>query len=171
MDECDGPFWRHRDPLNDPSHSEEKMSTVSESLTKLSQRAKEAEDHAATARNETREQLEARAAEAKATVQRRREEMKARGAKMQDDLASAWASLQSHTQEQFEKIRGKLEEKRDDLDAKAAERQAERAEANAVDAIDFAGWAIDEAEAEAFEAAEARKIADALHPGKPSSTG
>ena len=138
------------------------MPTVSESLAKLSQRAKEAEEHTAAARNETREQLEARVAEARATAQRRREEMKARSAKMHGDLASAWASLQAHVQEQFEKIRAKLEEKRDDLDAKAAERRAERAEANAADAIDFASWAVDEAEAAALEATDARKIADAL---------
>jgi hypothetical protein len=146
------------------------MPTVSESLAKLSQRAKDAEDHVAAARNETQDQLEARVAEAKATAQRQREEMKARGAKMQDDLASAWAGLRAHVQEQFEKIRAKLEERRDDLDAGAAKRRAERAEANAADAIDFASWAIDEAEAEILEAAEARKIADSLDPGRPSST-
>jgi hypothetical protein len=154
---------------------EEIMPTVpdrlSASMAELSQRAKEAEDHAVAARNETREQLEARAAAARATAQRRREEMKARGAKMQDDLAVAWASLRTHVQEQFGKIRAKLGDKRDDLDAKAAERRAEEAEANAADAIDFASWAVDEAEAEALEAAEARKIADALQPGTPSSAG
>jgi len=37
------------------------MRTVSESLAKLSQRAKEAEGHGTAARNETREQAEARA--------------------------------------------------------------------------------------------------------------
>ena len=150
--------------LNYPSHSEEIMPTVSESLAKLSQRAKEAEDHIAAARNETHEQLQARVAEAKATAQRRREEMKAHGATVKDELASAWAGLVAHVHEQFEKMRARLDEKRDDLDAKAAERRAERAEANAADAIDFASWAVDEAEAEALEAAEARKIADALHP-------
>jgi hypothetical protein len=154
--------------LNYPSHSEEIMPTVSESLAMLSQRAKEAADHAAAAHNETREQLEARAAKARATAQRHREETKARGAKMQDDLASARASLQAHVQDQVENIRAKVEEKRDDRDAKAAERRAEQAEANAADAIDFANWAVDEAEAEALEAAEARKIADALHPSKQS---
>ena len=72
------------------------MPTVSESQAKLSaamaelsQRAKEAGEHMAAARSETREQLEARAAEARTTAQRRREETKARRAKVQDDLASA----------------------------------------------------------------------------------
>jgi hypothetical protein len=156
--------------LNYLSHSEGIMPTVSESLANLSQRANEAAGHVADARGQTREQIEARAAEARAAAQRRQKEVKAHGAKMHDDLASAWAGLQASVQEQFEKIRARLGEKRDDLDAMAAERRAERAEANAADAIDFASWAVDEAEAEALEAAEARTIADALHASKPSST-
>jgi hypothetical protein len=51
------------------------------------------------------------------------------------------------------------------------ERRAERAEANAADAVDFASYAVDEAGAAALEAADARKIADALNPSEPSSTG
>jgi hypothetical protein len=46
----------------------ESLAKLSASLAKLSQRAKEAEDHAAAARNETREQIEARVAEAKSTA-------------------------------------------------------------------------------------------------------
>ena len=155
--------------LSYPSHSEGTMPTVSESLATLSQRANEAAGHVADARDQTREQIEARAAEARATAQRRQEEVKAHGTKMHDDLASAWATLQANVQDQFDKIRARLGEKRDDLDAQAADRRAERAEANAADAIDFASWAVDEAEAEALEAAEARTIADALHASKPSS--
>jgi hypothetical protein len=41
--------------------------------------------------------------------------------------------------------------------------------ANAADAADFAQYALDDAEAAALEAADARKIADALHPSTPSS--
>ena len=148
----------------------ESLAKLSASLAELSRRAKEAEDHAAAARNETREQLEARVAHAKSTAQQRREEMKARGAKVKDDLAAAWASLQAHVQEQLDKIGAKLDEKRDDDDGKAAERRAEKAEANAADAVDFATYAVGEAEAATLEAAEARKIADAQHPSTPSST-
>ena len=97
--------------------------------------------------------------------------MKARRAEVTDDMASAWASLQADAQEQFEKIRAKLDEKRDDHDAQAAERRAERAEANAAYAASFAQYAVDEAEAAALEAADARKIADALRPSTPSSEG
>ncbi len=154
------------------------MPTVSESLAKLSasmaelsQRAKEAEDHIAAARKETREQLETRVAEATATAQRRREEIKTRGTTVKDELASAWASLLGQVHEQFEKMRARLEEKRDDFDANAAGRRAEGAEANAADAVDFAQYALDEAEAAALEAADARKIANALRPGAPSSAG
>ena len=54
----------------------ESLAKLSASLAELSRRAKEAEDDAAAARNETREQLEARVAHAKSTAQQRREEMK-----------------------------------------------------------------------------------------------
>ncbi len=154
------------------------MPTVSESLAKLSasmadlsQRAKEAEDHIAAARKETHEQVEARVLAAKASAHRRREEMKTRGTKVRDELASTWTSLLAQVQQQFEKMRAKLDEKRDDHDAKAAERRAERAEANAADAMDFARYALDEAEVSALEAADARKVADAHRPTSPSSTG
>ena len=56
----------------------ESLARLSESMAGLSQRVKEAEDHLAAARKETREQLEARVAGAKATAQRRREEIKTR---------------------------------------------------------------------------------------------
>jgi hypothetical protein len=37
--------------------------------------------------------------------------------------------------------------------------------------VDLASYAVDEAEAAALEAADARKITDALNPSEPSSTG
>jgi len=142
----------------------EQLAKLSASVAELSQRAKEAEDHMAAARNEAQEELKAHAAEAKATAQRRREVMNARRAEVRDELASSWASLGAQMHEQFEKIRAKLDEKRDDHDAGVAERRAERAELNATDAVYFAIYAIDEAETAIYEAADARAIADALHP-------
>ncbi len=53
----------------------ESTAKLSASMAELSQRAKEAEDHAAAAQKETHEQLEARVAEARAAAQRRREEI------------------------------------------------------------------------------------------------
>jgi hypothetical protein len=44
---------------------------------------------------------------------------------------------------------------------KAAERDAERAEDNAADALDYAGWAIDQAELAVLDAADARAWANA----------
>ena len=116
----------------------ETLAKLSASMAELSQRAKQAEDHIAAARKETREQLETRVTEAKATAQRRREEIKTRRTTVKDELASAWAGLLAQVYEQFEKMRARIDEKRDDLDANAAERRAERAEANAADAVDFA---------------------------------
>jgi prophage DNA circulation protein len=64
--------------------------------------------------------------------------------------------------EQFGKMRVKLDEKRDDHDAAVAERRAQRTELNAEDAVSFAIFAVDEAEAAVLEAIDARVVADAL---------
>jgi hypothetical protein len=58
-------------------------------------------------------------------------------------------------------MRAKVDDQRDDHDAKVALRRADWAEANAADAVDFALYAIDEAEASVLDAADARTIADA----------
>jgi hypothetical protein len=140
----------------------ETLASLSESFAELSVRAKQAEDHMTAARDATHDQLEARAAEARKAVQRRREEVKAHGAEVQGELSSHWAKLRAQVQEQLTMMRDKIDEARDDHQAKAAERRAERLELNALDASDFAVYALDEAEAAALEAADARAIADAL---------
>jgi hypothetical protein len=140
----------------------ETLANLSESFATLSKRSKEAEDHVAAARTEAHEQLEARAAKAREAAQKRRDQVRADRAKAHDELASHWAKLRGHVQEQVATMRTKIDEARDDHQVKAAERRAERLESNALEASDFAMYALDEAEAAALEAADARAIADAL---------
>jgi hypothetical protein len=137
------------------------MRPLSELLSEMSDRAKVAEDRTATARNETREQVEARIAKVKADTQRRREEAKAEGAKAEDDLTRHWQSLRAGVREHLDQIRGAIDERRDDHDAKVAVRRADRAEDNAADAIEFALYSIDEAEQSVLEAIDARLVATA----------
>ena len=129
----------------------------------MSERAKVAEDRAAAARAESREQVEARVATVKADAERRREEAQAQAAKAEDDLTAHWRSLQAGMHDHLQQIRASIDERRDDLDAKLALRRAERAEDNAADAIDFALLAIDEAEESVLEAIDARLIANAAN--------
>jgi hypothetical protein len=131
-------------------------------MTELSQRAKTAEQHTAAAVNETREELEKRIAQVKSDGLARRDDFRARRAEAKTENAARWNALRTGVQENLAQMRQQADERRNDRDTKVAERRAERAEVNAADAIDFAGYAVEEAQVTALEATEARIIADSL---------
>lgn len=139
------------------------MRPLSELLSEMSVRAKTAEEHTAAARKETREQVDARIAKMKADAQNRREEAKARGAEAEDDLSAHWKTLQAGVRDHLNQIHSAIDERRDDHDAKVALRRADRAENNAADALEFALYAIDEAEESVLEAIDARLVANAVN--------
>jgi hypothetical protein len=56
----------------------------------------------------------------------------------------------------------KMDRRADQLDAKVAGRQADGAEADAADAIDFAAWTVDNARLAVLDAIDARVYADEL---------
>ena len=66
-------------------------------------------------------------------------------------------------------LKERVQRKRDERDAKDAEKSAERAEEYASDSLDFAAWAIAEAEMDVLDAVDARVIANAKAAGSPSS--
>ena len=140
----------------------EALAQLSTSIGSLADRAKHAEEQATAARNEAHDKIEARQAEAKAAAAKRSKAMKVRRDAVKDDISTDWNGLHASVKAHNEKIKAKLDEKRNDHDAAAAERRAKRAEYNAEDAVDFALYAIDMAEAEVLEAIDARVIADGL---------
>jgi hypothetical protein len=135
---------------------------MSDQMARLSDRTRAAEKHAADARSQTREELRMRISEAKADAQRRRVEAQARAAQGKDDATAQWSTLRASVSDHFDEMRSKIDQRRDDHDGHVAERRAEKAEENAADSIDFAIWAVAEAEASVLEAADARVIADSL---------
>ena len=66
-------------------------------------------------------------------------------------------------------LKERVQRKRDERDAKDAEKAAERAEEYASDSLDFAAWAIAEAEMDVLDAVDARVIANAKAAGSPST--
>ena len=141
------------------SESQEKFSNL---LAELSDRAKVAETQAADASSETHEQLGARISDIKAFVKQRRHDLHARVKETGDKITSRWSDLRDDVHKKFGKLHEAIDKGRDDHDAKAAHRRADRAATNAAEAIDFALYAIDEAEASVLAAADARAAADAL---------
>lgn len=138
------------------------MRPLSELLADMSQRAKAAEDNATAARNEGHEQVDARIAKVKADAQNRSDAVKARAAKVEGDVTSGWASLQAGVRDKIDEIHGAVGERRKEHDTKVAQRRADRAEENAVEAIEFALYAIDEADEAVLEAIDARLTAAAV---------
>jgi hypothetical protein len=86
-------------------------------------------------------------------------------AKAQDtsDKAEAhWNEVQSSWDQHVQRIRTRIQEKKTELDIEDAKRGADWAEADALDAIDFAEAAVVEAEYAVLDAAVARTNADDL---------
>lgn len=62
--------------------------------------------------------------------------------------------------------KAKMDQRGNEIDAALADNEAEMAEADATAAIDFAGWAIDNARLASLDAIDARAYADQLKANK-----
>jgi hypothetical protein len=62
----------------------------------------------------------------------------------------------------MDEFEAKMDRQADQLDARLAARQADGAEADAADAIDFAAWTVDNARLAVLDAIDARSYADDL---------
>ena len=75
-----------------------------------------------------------------------------------DHAHAQWQSFKADTSAKMQQLQEQIERKRDERDVMAAGREAESAEDNASDALDYAAWAIDQAEFEVLDAADARRM-------------
>ncbi|MFH9352909.1 hypothetical protein [Kitasatospora sp. NPDC017646] len=141
-----GFFWGRRQPL-----------ALFDTLTILAERAKVAEDHASQAAAQTREQL-------RAEVERARKDAQDQAAKLQESAPGAeakmsqwWAEMQQNWRDHTAKVSNDIQARKQDHDAARA---ADRAEADAIAAVEFALAAIEEAEYTVLDARLARMEAD-----------
>ena len=78
-------------------------------------------------------------------------------------MARAWpAQLKADTAAKLDDLDARMDRRADQLDAKVAAGQAEGAEADAAEAIDFAAWTVDNARLAVLDAIDARAYADEL---------
>jgi hypothetical protein len=75
---------------------------------------------------------------------------------------SRWAQLKADTAAKLDDLDAKMDRRADQLAAKVAASQADGAEADAADAIDFAAWTVDNARLAVLDAIDARVYADEL---------
>ena len=136
--------------------------TLSDDLTKLAARAKEAEDRFAAAQKEAHAKLEHDVESARDSVQKRSDQLRQTAETNKGKVAAWWSGVQKSWDEQIASIRRDIKSKKAEHDLNAAQRKADAAEEDAAFAIDYAYWAVEEAEYAVLDATLARMDADNL---------
>jgi hypothetical protein len=131
-------------------------------LDDLQQRAAEAKSSAQAAVSESRDQLRQRIDQARVDVNLAGKDARQQVDAATDRARSKWAQLKADTVAKLDDVEAKMDRRADQLDAKVAARQADGAEADAADAIDYAAWTVDNARLAVLDAIDARVYADEL---------
>ena len=82
------------------------------------------------------------------------------------DARNKWAQMKADASAKMTETKSKIDQRGKKIDASIAQDQAEMAEADAASAIDFAGWAIDNARYVSLHAIDARGYAEQLPTSK-----
>jgi hypothetical protein len=135
---------------------------ASSQLSKLSVRAKEAEQKATAARSKAKSDLAQDVQNARQSTEAEADRLQTAVEADSSRISSGWSEVQGTWHEHVARIRGDADAKRAKLDRTRAERAAENAEADAQIAIDYAYAAIQEAEYSTLDAILARMEADEL---------
>jgi hypothetical protein len=135
---------------------------LSEQLSDLSTRAKQAEESVATARRQGAAKLQEREDHVKAEAAKRREALRKQASDAKGQVASAWSGITGKVQADVDAIRDDIDFKKYQMDEKMATKAAEEAEESAMRSIDFALYAIDNAETAVLDATLARETANSF---------
>lgn len=141
---------------------------LSEDLSRLSVRAKEAEDRVADARVDARERLELDVETARRRTQKTADLMRYRAEEVTQQADLRVGDFQRSWNEHVERARTRIDARKAQHDAKVAQHDAKAAADYAAFAIDFAYSAIEEAEYAVLDAVLASMEADAVALKVPS---
>jgi hypothetical protein len=131
-------------------------------LDDLQQRAAHAKQAAQAAVSESREQLRQRIDQAKVDLDLAATDARQQVGEAAASARSKWAQLKADAAARLDDFDAKMDRRADQRDAKVAVRQADGAEADAADAIEFAAWTVDHARLAVLDAIDARVYADQL---------
>jgi hypothetical protein len=135
---------------------------LSDDLTKLAARAKEAETRTAAARDEARADLEREVASARTAAQEQAEKLRQAAEEGKAEASGWWTDVQKSWNAQVARVREDVEGKKEKHDVHMARVRADDAEGYASFSIDLAYSAVVEADYAALDAVLARKEADQL---------
>jgi hypothetical protein len=138
---------------------------LSDQLSALAVRAKNAEDHAAAAEQKARAEIEHDIEAARTAAAARGEALQKKAKSSKESAAAGWDKLQRSWNEHLASLKESFDEKKGEHEVKAAQRRAYGAEEDANWAVDMALAAVEEAEYAVLNAVLARKEADELEHG------
>jgi hypothetical protein len=134
------------------------MQPLSKQLQDLSDHAKKTEDLVDAARKQDRERLAQQQVALKAAIAAAGTEASAD----RNKVSTWWALKRASVDERFASRRARADERHVEHDLKKAQHQADEAEADAVGAVAFALYVLDEAEQAVIDALITRSAADEL---------
>ena len=135
---------------------------LSDQLTKLADQTKELEASAADVATEDSPKLEARLATLQQSIETYKGQIGDQMIEDGHDATDDWTTMQKNVSDAFNSIHARAAARRAARKAKHAENVAEDSEWNAEDAVDFAIYAVQEAEYALLQAAADRETADNL---------
>ena len=138
---------------------------LSDNLTKLAARAKEAETRTAAARDEAGADLQREVESARAGAQAQAEKLRQGAEEGKAEVSGWWTDVQKSWNAQAARVRADVESKKEKHDVRMAEVRADDAEGYASFAIDLAYSAVVDAEYASLDAVLARKEAVAAEAG------
>jgi hypothetical protein len=133
---------------------------LSDELTKLAVRAKEAEVRVAAATSEKRAQLEQDVKGSREAAQAQAAQLQEAAEADKEKISTGWAGMQKSWSDHVAGIRRDVDSKRAKFETKVARRDADIAEKDATFAVKFALAAVEEAEYAVLYATLARMDAD-----------
>ena len=138
------------------------MKPLSEQLTELAARAKQAEDFVTAARAKNRAFLDSQRDALQSSIDQSKAKVEAGAAAAQDKAGSWWGETRSAVEDRLASLRAERDEHHAERDVNRAERRADDAEQDAVYAVEFAISMLDQAEYAVADAIIARADADDL---------
>jgi hypothetical protein len=132
---------------------------LSDDLHKLADRAEEAENHAAAAKDKATAEIQQDRDNSREVARQQAEQLREAADSGQGKISAWWNDVQRDWNRHVAKVQESIESKKAEIDLDMAQKEADNAEADAAFAIDFAYSAIGEAEYAVLEATLARKEA------------
>jgi hypothetical protein len=137
----------------------------SEDLAKLADRARQANQNVKTAAQKSRTDLEQQVEKARKEAEDRANSLKSSAGESAAGAHNWWAGVQQDWRRHVNQIRMNVDATKGDIDAKRAARRADIYLADALDAVEFAEAAVEEAEYSVLNAVLAEMEADGSESG------